>query len=127
MAHRILVVEDSATMRSFVAATLEGEGEFEVVQAENGFAALKTLPQAHFDLVITDVNMPDINGLELIKFMRSSASYKDTPLVIISTEGRDRDRDKGLALGANAYLVKPFTPEQLVELVRRHLPPGPPG
>lgn len=122
MAHRVLVVEDSATMRSFVAATLEGEGAYEVVQVGSGFQALKLLPTTKFDLVITDVNMPDINGLELIKFMRSNASYKDTPLVIISTEGRDRDRDKGIGLGANAYLVKPFAPEALLELVRRYLP-----
>jgi two-component system, chemotaxis family, chemotaxis protein CheY len=122
VSHRVLVVEDSPTMRSFVAATLEDEGAFEVVQVPSGFQALKLLPTTRFDLVITDVNMPDINGLELIKFMRANATYKDTPLVIISTEGREKDRDKGLGLGANAYLVKPFTPEALVELVRRYLP-----
>jgi two-component system chemotaxis response regulator CheY len=116
-------------MRSFVAATLEGEGSLEITQVQNGFDALKALPGGRFDLVITDVNMPDINGLELIKFIRSSAVYKDTPLIIISTEGRDRDRDRGLSLGANAYLVKPFTPEALLDAVRRHLParPGPTG
>lgn len=122
MSHRVLVVEDSPTMRSFVAATLEDEGAFEVVQVNSGFQALKLLPTTRFDLVITDVNMPDINGLELIRFMRANATYKETPLVIISTEGSERDRDKGLGLGANAYLVKPFTPEALVELVRRYLP-----
>ncbi len=122
MPHRVLVVEDSATMRSFVASTLEDEGAFEVVQVTSGFQALKLLPTSKFDLVITDVNMPDINGLELIKFMRANATYKETPLVIISTEGREKDRDKGLGLGANAYLVKPFAPEALLELVRRYLP-----
>jgi two-component system, chemotaxis family, chemotaxis protein CheY len=122
--HRILVVEDSATMRSFVTAALEGEGqgEFDVTQVSSGFQALKLLPTSSFDLVITDINMPDINGLELIRFMRTSAQHKETPLIIISTEGRERDRDKGLGLGANAYLVKPFQPEALLELVRKYLP-----
>jgi two-component system chemotaxis response regulator CheY len=122
VAHRVLLVEDSPTMRSFVAATLEGDGTLEVTQVHSGFAALKILPTGHFDLVITDVNMPDINGLELIKFVRSNANYKETPLVIISTEGREKDREKALGLGANAYLVKPFPPEALLELVRRYLP-----
>jgi two-component system chemotaxis response regulator CheY len=109
-------------MRSFVAATLEGGGIYDVIQVHNGFAALKALPQGKFDLVITDVNMPDINGLELIKFIRSNPSYQSVPLIIISTEGRDKDRDRGLSLGANAYLVKPFTPDALLELVRKYLP-----
>jgi two-component system chemotaxis response regulator CheY len=119
----VLLVDDSPTMRSFVAAALEGEGGFEITQVHNGFAALKALPNGRFDLVITDVNMPDINGLELVKFIRSNAAYAQVPLIIISTEGRERDRDRGLSLGANAYLVKPFTPEALVDLVRKYLPP----
>jgi two-component system chemotaxis response regulator CheY len=117
-----LVVEDSATMRSFVTATLEGAGSYEVTQVGSGFQALKLLPTSSFDLVITDINMPDINGLELIKFMRTSEKHKQTPLIIISTEGRERDRDKGLGLGANAYLVKPFQPDELLTLVQRYLP-----
>jgi len=121
VAHRVLLVEDSSTMRSFVAATLEGDGGFEITQVQSGFDALKALPSGRFDLVITDVNMPDINGLELIKFIRSSPVYMHTPLIIISTEGRDRDRARGLSLGANAYLVKPFTPDALLEAVRQHL------
>jgi len=108
-------------MRSFVAATLEGEGNYEVTQVSSGFAALKLLPQSQFDLVITDINMPDINGLELIRFIRQSPQHKDTPLIIISTEGKERDRDKGLGLGANAFLVKPFQPEELLELVKKYI------
>jgi len=108
-------------MRSFVAATLEAEGSYEVTQVPSGFAALKLLPTQQFDLVITDINMPDINGLELIRFIRTNPQHKDTPLVIISTEGKERDRDKGLGLGANAFLVKPFQPEDLLALVKKYV------
>lgn len=108
-------------MRSLVSATLEAEGDYEVVGVPSGFEALKALPRSKFDLIITDINMPDINGLELIRFIKDSAQYRDTPLFIMSTEGRERDREKGLKLGANEYLVKPFPPEQLVELCRRYL------
>jgi two-component system, chemotaxis family, chemotaxis protein CheY len=115
---RVLVVEDSATMRGFVTAALESGGPFTVTQAESGFHALKILPRARYDLIITDINMPDINGLELVRFIRDSEQHKGTPLVIISTDGREADRDRGMKLGANAYLTKPFQPEQLLEIVR---------
>jgi two-component system chemotaxis response regulator CheY len=115
---RVLVVEDSATMRGFVTAALESAGPFSVTQAESGFHALKVLPRARYDLIITDINMPDINGLELVRFIRDSEQHKRTPLIIISTDGREADRDRGLKLGADAYLTKPFAPEQLVEVVR---------
>ena len=108
-------------MRSFVAATLESHGGFEVTEATSGFEALKLLPRGHFDLIITDINMPDINGLELIQFVKKSPQYQHTPLFIISTEGREVDRDRGLKLGANEYLIKPFQPESLIELCRRYL------
>jgi two-component system chemotaxis response regulator CheY len=118
---RVLVVEDSATMRGFVTATLESSGPFVVTQAESGFHALKVLPRAQFDLIITDVNMPDINGLELVRFVRDSEQHKQVPLLIISTDGREADRDRGLKLGANAYLTKPFAPEQLIAAVKKLL------
>lgn len=111
-------------MRSFVSATLDQQG-YEVTTAESGFAALKALPGGRFDLVITDVNMPDINGLELIRFCRSNPTYAQTPVIIISTEGREKDRDRGMSLGAAAYLVKPFTPDALLSLVGKYVPaPG---
>ena len=119
---RVLVVEDSATMRGFVTAALEAAGPYAVTQAESGFHALKILPRARYDLIITDINMPDINGLELVRFIRDSEAHKRTPLIIISTDGREADRDRGLKLGANAYLTKPFEPEQLLEIVRSLLP-----
>jgi two-component system, chemotaxis family, chemotaxis protein CheY len=115
---RVLVVEDSATMRGFVTAALESAGPYAVTQAESGFVALKILPRARYDLIITDINMPDINGLELVRFIRESDTHKKTPLIIISTDGREADRDRGMKLGANAYLTKPFSPEQLLEIVK---------
>jgi two-component system chemotaxis response regulator CheY len=120
----VLVVEDSSTMRSFVAAALEADGDYEITTAPSGFEALKMLPRQKFDLIITDINMPDINGLELIRFIKDSPQYRETPLFIISTEGRDRDKEKGLALGANEYLVKPFPPDELVRLCNKYLGTG---
>lgn len=121
MPKKILIAEDSPTMRSLIVSTIAAMGEFETVEAANGFEALRILPRDKVDLIITDINMPDINGLELVSFIRNNEIYRSTPLVIISTEGSDRDREKGLALGANAYLVKPFVPQQLQELIRKYL------
>jgi two-component system chemotaxis response regulator CheY len=118
---RVLVVEDSSAMRGFVTSTLEGAGPFLVTQAESGFAALRLFPRMRFDLVISDINMPDINGLELVRFVRDHEEHNKTPLILISTDGRDADRERGLKLGADAYLVKPFPPEDLLRLVDRLL------
>jgi two-component system, chemotaxis family, chemotaxis protein CheY len=115
----ILIVEDSATMRSLLASLLEDlEVPVKITEAASGFEALRHLPRDDFDLVVTDINMPDINGLELVSFLKSNARYRSIPLVIVSTEGSDRDRDKGLGLGADAYLVKPFEPESLRQVVQ---------
>src|SRR5690348_9148379 len=114
---RVLVVEDSAAMRSFVTAALEQGGPFDVTTAQSGFEALRVLPRMQFDLIITDINMPDINGLELVKFVRESEKHRTTPLVLISTDSRAADRERGMKLGANAYVVKPFEPQQLIDVV----------
>jgi two-component system, chemotaxis family, chemotaxis protein CheY len=116
---RVLIVDDSSAMRAFVRATLEENGEVDVTEARTGFEALKILPRDQFNLVIVDINMPDINGLELISLMRKSDRYQQTPLLIITTEATARDRERGLNLGANDYLVKPFTPEQLLESIAK--------
>ncbi|NOZ84992.1 MAG: response regulator [Deltaproteobacteria bacterium] len=118
---RILIVDDSAATRSFVISILESIDGCSVTATANGFEALKVLPRGDFDLIITDINMPDINGLELINYVKKMPSYKDVPLFIISTEGAERDRTKGLSLGADEYLVKPFSPDSLETLVRKHL------
>ncbi len=121
MAKKILITEDSPTMRAMICATLEAMGEFEIFEAPNGFEALRLLPREKIDLVITDINMPDINGLELVNFVKNNQQYRNIPLIIVSTEGSERDRAKGMDLGADAYLVKPFAPEDLQQLVRKFL------
>lgn len=115
---RVLVVEDSQTMREWISAAIEElDRPLKVDLAASGFEALRLLPRQVYDLVVTDINMPDIHGLELISFIRSDARYAATPLVIVSTESSEEDRRRGLALGANAYLVKPFAVQDLVRVV----------
>jgi two-component system chemotaxis response regulator CheY len=113
----VLVVDDSATTRSLVASYLAGWGEVEVLEAASGFEALRVLPSRAIDLIVTDINMPDINGLELISFVRANPNYRHIPVVIISTENSAEDRKRGLELGASGYLVKPFAAEALLAAV----------
>jgi two-component system chemotaxis response regulator CheY len=113
----VLIVEDSPTMRSLLATALETAGDIVVREASSGFDALRLLPREKIDLIATDINMPDINGLELISYLRRSERYAKIPLFIISTEGSEQDRARGLALGADEYLVKPFEPELFLNLV----------
>ncbi|HYH96630.1 response regulator [Hyalangium sp.] len=121
MGLKVLIVEDSKASREYIAATVESIPGVEAITTSSGFEALKLLPRYRFDLIITDINMPDINGLELINFVKKNPNYRETPLFIITTEGRDRDRDRGMALGASEYLVKPFEPKSLEGLLRRYL------
>jgi two-component system chemotaxis response regulator CheY len=116
---RILIVEDSPTMRALLVSALEDlEGSPKISEVESGFEALRQLPRESYDLILTDINMPDINGLELVSFVKTNEAYRSIPLIIVSTEGSDRDRDKGMSLGADAYVVKPFDPEDLRQLAR---------
>src|SRR6185312_7586804 len=118
---KILIVEDSKASREFLAATVESVLGLEAITTGSGFEALKLLPRHRFELIITDINMPDINGLELINFVKKNPSYRDVPLFILSSENKEQDKQRGLALGAAEYLTKPFEPPYLLELVRRHL------
>ena len=117
----ILLAEDSPTTRSLVVSTLEQLGDLEVVEASSGFEALKTLPRHKFDIIITDINMPDINGFELLNFVKHNQVYQHIPLIIITSEVSERDREKGKSLGADAYLAKPVDPEELQNVVRQYL------
>jgi two-component system chemotaxis response regulator CheY len=115
----VLIVEDSKAIRSVIRIALEEAGDFFAAEANNGFEALRTLPSRKFDLIITDINMPDINGLELIGFVKANPSYKDIPLIIVSTEKTEEDKKRGMALGAMGYVVKPFKKEDLMVLVKK--------
>ena len=121
MTYKILVVDDSSTMRSLLVSTLEDLGSFQIEETASGFEALKILSRQKPDLIITDINMPDINGLELVSFVKRNPLTKAIPLIIVTTERSDRDREKGLELGAEEYLAKPFDPRVLQQLVLKHL------
>jgi two-component system chemotaxis response regulator CheY len=121
---RILVVEDSASTRSFIRSALEtGErlGPCEIVEAASGFDALRLLPRGTYDLVITDINMQDINGLELVQFIRKSDRHRSTGIMIVSTQSSEKDRQRGMSLGADEFLPKPLDAETLLSTVDRML------
>jgi len=115
----ILIVEDSSTTRALIKAIIEEIGDFQTVEARSGFDALKLLPTQEFDLIITDINMPDINGLELINFMKNNPKYRDIPLIIVSTERSEEDKKRGMALGVVAYITKPFKANELQEVIKQ--------
>jgi two-component system, chemotaxis family, chemotaxis protein CheY len=121
---KILLVEDSASMRSYLANIIESgteDDDVEIVEAANGFEALKTLPHHKFDAILTDINMPDINGLELVSFLKSHPIYKSIPIMVISTESTAEDHSRAAALGAEEYLSKPFEASELVKKLRKLL------
>ncbi|MDD2897190.1 MAG: response regulator [Desulfuromonadaceae bacterium] len=117
----ILIADDSASMRAMLMATVEALGDYHVIEASSGFEALRLLPRDHIDLILTDINMPDINGLELIRYLRTNPNYQNIPVFIISTESSARDIEKGKLLGANEYVIKPFSPESLQLLIHKYL------
>ena len=119
----ILIVEDSATTRALIRAVIDELGEYETVEAGSGFEALKMLPQQEYDLIVTDINMPDINGLELINFVRNNPRYNHLPIIIVSTERSEEDKKRGMALGATAYVTKPFKSSELQEVIKKTLVP----
>ncbi len=119
MNKKILVIEDSSTMRSLIVATVEDLTGFETVEVKNGIEALKMLPTQEFDLIITDINMPNINGLEVVSFVKSHPQYQSIPIIIVSTEQGEKEIEKGLSLGASDYLTKPFHPENLKKVIQK--------
>ena len=118
---KILLIDDSDTTRSLIASIIAQLGDVHIVEARSGFEALKSLPASNFDLVVTDINMPDITGLEVISFLKSHPHYKAIPIIIISTEKTSKDRRKGLMLGATEYITKPFDAKSLLKTVKKIL------
>ncbi len=118
---RCLVVEDSALMRQMLVFALARIKDLVVVEATDGVDAIKKLSQHRFDIVLTDVNMPVMDGLKLVRRIRTDPQHKDIPIIIITTEGAAEDRRRALELGANAYVVKPIQAAQVIATVRDFL------
>lgn len=115
---RALAVDDSKTMRDMVSFTLKSVG-FEVIEAEDGKDALSKLGGGKVDVIITDLNMPNMNGFELIRSLRGMSEYKCIPILMLTTEGDDAKKQEGKSAGATGWIVKPFNPEKLVQVVNK--------
>jgi two-component system, chemotaxis family, chemotaxis protein CheY len=115
---RVLIVDDSRAIRTYIRGVLLGEYDCEIEEVASGFEALRLLPRQNYDLVVTDINMPDINGLELIRFMRNSERHKTIPILIVSTQTSEQNRNRVFELGANDFVAKPFTPETFIQAVK---------
>lgn len=120
MAKRILSVDDSASIRQMVSFTLKQEG-YEVIEASDGEDALAKIQSSPIDMVITDLHMPKLDGIGLIKALRAISSYRFTPIVMLTTESHSDKKDLGRQAGATGWIVKPFKPAQLVSVVKRLL------
>ncbi|MFA9410913.1 MAG: response regulator [Deltaproteobacteria bacterium] len=118
MAFQALIVDDSSAVRAFVRASLEDADFARVQEAETGFEALRLLAANAFDVVIVDVNMPDINGLELLAFMKKSPRQQGARKILISTQVNGPDSKRGAELGADAFLQKPFEVDELRTMIR---------
>jgi two-component system chemotaxis response regulator CheY len=116
----ILTVDDTASMRQMISFTLHSVGH-EVIQASDGQEALKVLEGKKVDLVIADINMPNMDGITLLKSLRALADYKFTPILMLTTESQDAKRQQGKIAGATGWIVKPFNPEQLLTVVKKVL------
>jgi len=118
MSKRIMAVDDSKTMRDMVSFTLKGAG-YDVLVADDGVNALSALAGEEVDLIITDVNMPNMNGIELVEKLRGDPRFRATPILILTTESDDSLKQKGRAAGATGWIVKPFVPEKLLKVVSK--------
>jgi two-component system chemotaxis response regulator CheY len=116
--HRILIVEDSPTMRQLLGFALKRIQGVEIVEARDGMDGLRKVTSDHFDLALVDINMPVMDGLKLIHLIRDEESLKAMPIVVITTEGADEDRERAMALGADEYLTKPVQAGRVLAVVK---------
>ena len=116
----ILTVDDTASMRQMISFTLHSAGH-EVIQASDGQEALKVIEGKKVDLVIADINMPNMDGITLLKSLRALADYKFTPILMLTTESQEAKRQQGKVAGATGWIVKPFNPEHLLTVVKKVL------
>ncbi|PID58297.1 two-component system response regulator [candidate division KSB3 bacterium] len=121
MSKNILIVDDSEMTRRLISTAIRRLEDIEYEEAKDGFEAIQKLPTNAFDMLFVDINMPNINGLELIDYCKQSEQYRQIPIVIISTEDSRRDQEKGLELGASAYLLKPIQLDQLLDVIKTTL------
>ncbi|NLY40293.1 MAG: response regulator [Desulfovibrionales bacterium] len=119
MSNTIMTVDDSASVRQMVSLTLKDAG-YSVIEACDGKDALAKL-SGQIDLIITDLNMPNMDGIELIKAVRATAGYKFVPIVMLTTESQAGKKEEGKSAGATGWIVKPFKPEQLVAVAKKLL------
>jgi two-component system chemotaxis response regulator CheY len=117
----ILVVEDSPAMRQLLSFAMKRIPGSNVIEATDGVDALKKLSSAKIDIIIADINMPIMDGLKLLSLVRGHDTYKDIPVIIVTTEGAEEDRKKALEIGANAYLTKPIQTQELIRLVGQYI------
>ena len=122
MGKTMLIVDDSATIRQVVGMTLKGAG-YEVMEASDGKDALKKLDGKKINLIISDVNMPNMDCITFVKEAKKLASYKFTPIIMLTTESQDSKKQEGQAAGAKAWVVKPFQPEQMLAAVAKLIMP----
>jgi two-component system chemotaxis response regulator CheY len=116
--HRILIVEDSPTMRQLLVFALKRIKGAELVEAQDGMDGLRKVTSDHFDLALVDINMPVMDGLKLISLIRGEEGLKGMPIVVITTEGAKEDRERALSLGADEYLTKPIQANRVLALAR---------
>ncbi len=121
----VLVVDDSKVMRDMIAACLRPDSRLVISQAASGLEAIERLSLMTFAVVVLDLNMPDITGLEVVEFVRSQDKLKSLPILIVTTRGDDQSKAALLAAGASRFLAKPFTPEALLSEVRALLEGSP--
>ncbi|HTK47961.1 MAG TPA: response regulator [Gemmatimonadaceae bacterium] len=120
----ILVVDDSQTMRRMIMASLRELGDVRFDEASSGLEAIERLAVAPIDLVLLDLNMPDVHGIEVLRFVRSHERFRELPVVVLTTRGDDESRDAALGEGATRYLTKPFQPATLAPEIRALLDAG---
>lgn len=116
----ILVADDSPTIRKFVSVALTVKG-YEIITCSDGMEALEKLPATKVDLLLTDLNMPNVDGYQLITSVRNNSEFKDLPIIILSSLGNNEDIQRGLECGANSYLIKPFDPKRVLYEVSKYL------
>jgi two-component system chemotaxis response regulator CheY len=117
----ILVVEDSPTMRQLISFAMRRVPQAKVIEATDGVDALKKLSQEKIDIILSDINMPVMDGLKLVSLVKNNPSYKNIPVIMITTEGAEEDKKKALAMGADDYLPKPIQTQELLKLVKKYL------